>query len=170
MRESIFKSLLFRSSSEIGLFKWMRLTLLEAYLGEQLVEMFSVTSSSTERTNGSSSSGKWPGAKKPLEFFIPATFMNQKMENQIKDLLITKYLNHYEVIRQFHLDYRPDEEEHFEVNPSKLHMLAELKLAYGTIWVSLNIVIDIVVFIFTKDLAATVAVGAFLEFLRRFKW
>jgi hypothetical protein len=58
----------------------------------------------------------------------------------------------------------------FKVNKENLHLLTELKLAYNTIWVSINIIIDIVVYTLTADLTLTLLIGASIEFTRRFKW
>ena len=57
----------------------------------------------------------------------------------------------------------------YEVNPEKLFMLTELRLSYNTIWVSINITIDVVVYIFTNNLLAAIASGGVIEFIRRFK-
>ncbi|MGC9460408.1 hypothetical protein [Vibrio genomosp. F10] len=172
MRESVFKTVFLNESKNVSCLAWVKLILLEIYLGEQLLEMLVNTSSynleSESFTIGSESNG-W---KKPLEDFIPATFFNRLLQNQIEELLNTKYNEHYQlmkVVDDKSLEY-DSSKPLFKLNNQKLYLLTELKLAYNTIWVTLNIVIDIGVYWFTKDISLTILAGAGIEFLRRFKW
>jgi hypothetical protein len=64
----------------------------------------------------------------------------------------------------------PHERSLYELNPEKLYLLTELKLSYNTIWVSLNVVVDIVVYVITKDIIMAILSGGTIEFIRRFKW
>jgi hypothetical protein len=172
MRDSVFSRVFRRGeySSSIGLCLWLKLILLEAYLGEQLVEMLSVTASFKEGDEGMNFAGDSSnGAKEPMMFFIPATTFNRILKSHILQLLNIKYFNHYGVLRESE-GYSTDTEPRYEAAPNKLFMLVELKLAYNTIWVTLNIAIDVIVYIVTNDLAATLAAGALVEFIRRFKW
>ena len=170
MRKSIFSTLLFRKDKNVSIAIWLKLILLESYLGEQIVEMLSVTSSFKEKTSGSNFGGSSStGVKEEIEYFIPSTKINQFLKNQIIELIEKKYLQHYEIIREAPKS-DSDPTKKYEVNPSNLYMLVELKLAYNTIWVSLNITIDLIVYLMTQDLASTLAAGALIEFIRRFKW
>lgn len=45
MRESILITVFSKSSQQISTFKWLKLLFLEAYLGEQLIEMLANTAS-----------------------------------------------------------------------------------------------------------------------------
>lgn len=72
MRDSIFLRVFKRGekSSSVGLWLWLKLILLEAYLGEQLVEMLSVTAAFSEGEKGINfGGGSSNGAKEPLNFF-----------------------------------------------------------------------------------------------------
>ncbi|EOB2834101.1 hypothetical protein ACIL2Y_003535 [Vibrio cholerae] len=171
MRDSVFK-LIFSKSKRMNWCEWFRLTFLEIYLGEQLLEMMSNTASynyeTEELTIGSESNG-W---KKPLIDYVPATFFNALLKKNILLLLRSKYGHHYKLIKRVDsksLEFVKNVPS-YKLDQSSLHLLTELKLAYNTIWVTLNITIDIIVYVATKDLAATLAVGAFIEFIRRFKW
>ena len=172
MRDSVFKLVIKRgeNSDKIGLFVWLKLLLLEAYLGEQLVEMLSVTASYKERTKGSNFGGSSSnGAKEPLSFFIPATMFNRLLSSHILQLLDIKYHQHYGILREF-TNTQVGEQPKYEATPNNLFMLVELKLAYNTIWVTLNITVDVLVYLVTNDVIATLASGAIIEFIRRFKW
>ncbi|MGO2366663.1 MAG: hypothetical protein ACTH56_08520 [Pseudoalteromonas sp.] len=172
MRDSVFKLVFKRgaNSDKIGLFVWLKLLLLEAYLGEQLVEMLSVTASYKERTKGRNFGGSSSnGAKEPLSFFIPATMFNRFLSSHILQLLDIKYHQHYGILREF-TNTEVEEQPKYEANPNNLFMLVELKLAYNTIWVTLNITVDVLVYLVTNDVIATLASGAIIEFIRRFKW
>ena len=57
----------------------------------------------------------------------------------------------------------------YELNNQKLFLLTELKLSYNTIWVTINLLIDTVVYIITKDVTWALVSGAIVEFIRRFK-
>lgn len=172
MRESILKLVFKRgdNSDKIGLFVWLKLLLLEAYLGEQLVEMLSVTASYKERTGGSNFGGSSSnGAKEPLSFFIPATMFNRLLSFHILQLLDIKYHQHYGILRENSIA-DTGEQPKYEANPNNLFMLVELKLTYNTIWVTLNITVDVLVYLVTNDVIAALASGAIIEFIRRFKW
>lgn len=146
--------------------------ILESYLGEQLVEMLSNTASYNKEVKndlilGLDSSG-W---KKELEEFIPATFMNRLLKERIINLLNIKYCNHYNLMREVKTASANEvENKRFELNPEKLYLLTELKLAYNTIWISLNILIDTTVFLITDDILSALTAGAIVEVVRRFKW
>jgi len=145
------------------------MTLLEAYLGEQLLELLLSLASYTENSqfDGFLQAGSH-GFKAGLEQFIPATLINKVLKKYILELLELKYLKHYGVLRL--ADRKVDDPVTYEVNPEKLFLLTELRLSYNTIWVSINLLIDIIVFFCSGSLAAALASGAFIEFLRRFKF
>lgn len=175
MRESIFLKLFKRSDKNCSLIKWLKLTLLEAYLGDQLLDLLASFASYTESNSVNEFLfGEGSRYKLDLSEFIPATFINRILELHIVELLKIKYINHYEVIIEFSkpvpvVGIPTEEPIHYEVNPRKLFMLTELRLSYNTIWVSFNIVIDILVFLYTSDLVAALVTGGFVEFVRRFK-
>jgi hypothetical protein len=173
LRDSVFKKVLGKPKN-INLIAWVKLLFLEIYLGEQLIEMLSNTSSYNTETKdtilgvGAESNG-W---KKELSEYIPSTYINRKLESHIISLLRTKYIIHYGIMKRVKsesLEYK-DGKILYKLNGSKLYLLTELKLAYNTIWVTLNIAVDLLVYLATHDLTITLAVGAAIEFIRRFKW
>src|SRR5690606_35583875 len=107
-----------------------------------------------------------------LEEFIPATFINKFLKKNIEQLLLYKFTNHYGLLRKAKLPAKenPEGKNLYELNPEKLYLLTELKLSYNTIWVSLNIAVDLVVYVITKDITMAILSGGIIEFIRRFKW
>lgn len=173
MRESVFGLLLKRRYTQVGLLTWLKMLLLEAYLGEQLVEMLANTSSFSKGTPGDLAFNiPTNGWKAELVEFIPATLINKFLKSHIEQLLLYKFTNHYDLLRTAKLPKKdnPDEKILYELNPEKLYLLTELKLSYGTIWVSLNLVVDMAVYIATKDITMAILSGGVIEFIRRFKW
>jgi hypothetical protein len=170
MRTSILKEVFLRSDDSIKLRKWIKLTLLESYLGDQLLEMLLAFSSYTKGTN---LDAFLPAASngfqtENLDDFIASTYINKKLRNQIIELLKIKYLNHYGVIIK--LENSGNGKLEYKLNSEKLYLLSELKLSYNTIWVSLNLLIDILVYLVSGSLTAALASGALIEFIRRFKF
>lgn len=173
MRESVFGLLLKRHNTQVGIFTWLKMLLLESYLGEQLVEMLANTSSFSKGSpNDLAFNIPTNGWKAELEEFIPATFINKYLKPHIEQLLLYKFTNHYNILRAAKLPVKdnPDGKDLYELNPEKLYLLTELKLSYNTIWVSLNVAVDIVVYIITKDITMAILSGGIIEFIRRFKW
>jgi hypothetical protein len=170
VRTSILKQVFFRSDKSIGLFKWIKLTLLESYLGEQLLEMLLAFSSYTKGTDLDAflPAGSNGYQTENLDDFIAATYINTKLRTQIIELLQIKYLDHYAVLNKTKNSENGNTE--FKLNSEKLYLLTELKLSYNTIWVTLNLVTDIFVYIVSGDLATALATGAVIEFVRRFKF
>jgi hypothetical protein len=168
MRDSVFKKVFLGKTEEVSWLEWLKMLLLEAYLGEQLLEMLSNTSS---YNIDAPLNGKTNGWERELVDFIPATFFNKHLSSSITDLLDEKYHKHYQLMKMVE---RSEQEaptvKLYKVNNDNLHLLTELKLAYNTIWVTTNIVVDIVVYTLTSDLTLTLFVGAAIEFVRRFKW
>mgnify|MGYP003637129671 CR=1 FL=1 len=170
MRTSILKKVFIRSNKSIGLIKWIKLTLLESYLGEQLLEMLLAFSSYTEGTDLDAflPAGSNGYRTENLDDFIAATYINLKLRNYIIELLKIKYLEHYSVLKT-----EPNSDNgnpEYKLNSEKLYLLTELKLSYNTIWVTLNLIIDVLVYILSGDLATALATGAIIEFVRRFKF
>ncbi|TMO89783.1 hypothetical protein CWC12_02615 [Pseudoalteromonas ruthenica] len=172
LRDSVFKVVFLGKRKAISFYTWLKLLLLEIYLGEQLLEMLANTSSynyeSEEFIIGSDSNG-W---KRPLIDFIPSTMINKFLSERIINLLRIKYVQHYRLLKRVtstSLEHSKGEQL-YKLNNQKLHLITELKLAYNTIWVTLNIIIDVLVFWYTNDLTLTILVGGSIEFLRRLKW
>jgi len=173
MRESVFGLLLKRGTTQVGIFVWLKMLLLESYLGEQLVEMLANTSSFSKGSpNDLAFNLPTNGWKAELEEFIPATVINRSIKRHIEQLLLDKYANHYGLMRLSNLPDKenPEGKKLYELNPEKLYLLTELKLSYNTIWISLNVVVDIVVYVFTSDITMAILSGGIIEFIRRFKW
>lgn len=173
MRESVFGLLLKRHNTQVDIFTWLKMILLESYLGEQLVEMLANTSSFSKGSPGDLAFNiPTNGWKAELEEFIPATLMNKFLKSHIEQLLLYKFTNHYGLLRAAKLPTKdnPHGRSLYELNPEKLYLLTELKLSYNTIWVSLNVVVDIVVYVTTKDITMAILSGGIIEFIRRFKW
>ena len=170
MRTSILKKVFLRSDKSIGLMKWIKLTLLESYLGEQLLEMLLAFSSYTKGTDLDAilPAGSNGYKTENLDDFIAATYINTKLRTQIVELLQLKYLDHYGVLNKTKSSENGNLE--FKLNSAKLYLLTELKLSYNTIWVTLNLVTDVFVYILSGDLATALATGAVIEFVRRFKF
>ena len=166
MRQSVFSLLFFRSEIQVSFICWVKLILLECYLGEQLIEMLATTASFRKPQTPDDPAFQAPanGWNVSLPEYIPATFINKCLQKQIIQLLEIKFTSHYEIL------LRKEEEALYTHNPSKLFLLTELKLAYNTIWVTINIIIDILVYVLTKDLTLAILAGGMVEFLRRFKW
>jgi hypothetical protein len=162
MRESILKKVFLMKEKSHSLSSWSWLLLLEVYLGEQLLEMLGNTASYDEDVLG-----KTNGLEGNLIDFIPATFFNKVLSKSIVKLLNDKYTKHYQLIVA--VQSAKDSKTLFKLNNKNLHLLTELKLTYNTIWVSLNLTIDIVVYIITNDISVALATGAVIEFIRRFK-
>ncbi|MEL4431875.1 hypothetical protein [Shewanella mangrovisoli] len=169
MRESIFSKVFFRDSSlNVKLFTWIKLTLLESYLGEQVIDIIlSVSSYQTKDITWAGNDTVVGGYKGELEYFIPATLINKFLKRQILELLEIKYLRQYQV-----LIMEPGEagNQQYSANPKNLPILSELKLSYNTIWVAINVTIDALVYILTHDISAALVSGAVIEFIRRFKF
>ncbi|TCD22949.1 hypothetical protein E0D86_09985 [Pseudomonas sp. IC_126] len=168
MRESIFKSVFLRGGTETSAWKWLIMLPLELYVGEHLIEMLSNTASYNHETREPKIGSETNGWRKPIADFIPASMINNLLKNKIVELLKDKYLKHYSLIKQSE-SYSGDAPERFELNHGKLHLLTELKLAYNTTWVLLNVAVDLLVYLITKDLTATLLAGALVEVLRRLK-
>jgi hypothetical protein len=169
MRESILKTVFFKSSQQISTFKWLKLLFLEAYLGEQLIEMLANTASFNKDQSGDLAFDIKPnGWKVNLEEYIPATVINSLLNKHIIDLLETKFVHHYQLIQSVKIN-SDNVKKLYELNNQKLFLLTELKLSYNTIWVTINLLIDTVVYIITKDITWALVSGAIVEFIRRFK-
>jgi len=169
MRESILKTVFFKSSQQISTFKWLKLSFLEAYLGEQLIEMLANTASFNKDQSGDLAFDIKPnGWKVNLEEYIPATVINSLLNKHIIDLLETKFVHHYQLIQSVKIN-SDNVKKLYELNNQKLFLLTELKLSYNTIWVTINLLIDTVVYIITKDITWALVSGAIVEFIRRFK-
>lgn len=110
------------------------------------------------------------GWSKFLVYFIPSSMINKWLCVPITELLYKKYFTHYQLLTERDGVDNEIALACYGLNHDKIHLLTELKLAYNTIWATINIIIDIIVFISTRDVAITVATGAFIELIRRFKW
>ncbi len=169
MRESIFHAVFLKSSPKISSFKWLKLLFLEAYLGEQLIEMLANTSSFNKDQSGDLAFDiRSNGWKVNLEEYIPATKINTLLKEHIVDLLETKFVDHYQLIQPIKGN-SSDQEKLYELNNQKLFLLTELKLSYNTIWITINLLVDIVVYSVTQDITSALVSGAIIEFIRRFK-
>ncbi|AXM83349.1 hypothetical protein, partial [Vibrio anguillarum] len=173
VRDSIFSLVFLRRNKEISLGKWIKFLLLEIYLGEQLLEMISTTAAYNEddqyeKTGQVQFGDSLNGWSKPLVYYIPSTMINKWLCSSILELLEYKYVAHYQLLTS--RDNVADTENCYGLNHDNIHQLTELKLAYNSIWVTMNIIVDVVVYLVTKNLSATLATGAFIEFIRRFKW
>ncbi|HAS8304122.1 TPA: hypothetical protein I7718_20470, partial [Vibrio vulnificus] len=75
MRDSIFSKVFFRNSGlDVGILTWLKLTLLESYLGEQVIDIIlSVSSYQTKSITWEGDDTVVGGYKGALEYFIPAT-------------------------------------------------------------------------------------------------
>ena len=88
MRESILKTVFFKSSQQISTLKWLKLLFLEAYLGEQLIEMLANTASFNKDQSGDLAFDIKPnGWKVNLEEYIPATIINSLLDLLRKSLV-----------------------------------------------------------------------------------
>lgn len=165
MRESVFSLLFSKKDLQVSFSTWFKLILLECYLGEQLLEMISSTSSfrKPQTPNDPLFVAPANGWKASLAEYIPATFINKLLYKQIIQLLEIKFTLHYQVLKK-------EKDGLFTHNPDNLFLLTELKLAYNTIWVTLNITIDIIVYLVTQDITLAILTGGLVEFIRRFKW
>lgn len=165
MRQSVFSLLLFRSETQVSFICWTKFILLECYLGEQLIEMLATTASFRKPQTQKDPAFHAPanGWNVNLPEYIPSTFINKCLQKQIIQLLEIKFTSHYKILLK-------KEGKIYTHNPNNLFLLTELKLAYNTIWITINITIDILVYILTKDLTLTILTGGIIEFLRRFKW
>ncbi|EJR0962113.1 TPA: hypothetical protein NJ348_004454 [Vibrio parahaemolyticus] len=168
MRSSVFSKVFSRGSTQgISLLKWMKLTLLESYLGEQVIDIIlSVSSYQTKSVSWKGGDQAVGGYRGELEFFIPSTFINKLLKPHILELLEIKYFQHYEVLEKG----ETKENQHlYSANPHNLPVLSELKLSYNTIWVAINVTVDVMVYLVTSDISAALVSGAVIEFIRRFK-
>lgn len=165
MRESVFSLLFIRNGCSVGCFNWIKLILLECYLGEQLIEMISSTASFRKPQTPQDPAFVAPanGWSVSLAEYIPSTFINKLLYKQIIQLLELKFTGHYSILTK-------EDNGLFTHNPNKLFLLTELKLAYNTIWVTFNLAIDIWVYLITKDITFALLAGGLVEFIRRFKW
>lgn len=173
MRESVFGLLLKRHNTQVCSITWIKMLLLESYLGEQLIEMLVNTSSFSKGSPGDIAFNiPTNGWKAELEEFIPSTGINKILKSHIEQLLLCKFTNHYGLLREAKLPAKdnPGGRNLYELNPEKLYLLTELKLSYNTIWVSLNFVADIAVYAISKDITMAMLSGGIIEFIRRFKW
>lgn len=170
MREGVLKKVFLRGQTDTSICKWLAMLPLELYVGEHLVEMLANTASYNHETNQPRIGSETNGWRKPLSDFIPATLFNKFAKAKILELLEEKYLKHYELIKQSapYAEGAPIKER-FELNHGKLYLLTELKLSYNTIWVILNLTIDLTVYFITNDIATTLLAGALVELLRRLK-
>lgn len=168
VRDSILSKVFSRNENQtVGWLKWYKLTLLESYLGEQVIDIIlSVSSYQTKSVTWDGDDTVSGGYQGPLEFFIPATMINRFLKKHILELLEIKYFSQYEVLRR---EESGDGEMLYSASPSNLPVLSELKLSYNTIWVAINITIDVTVYLITFDISAALVSGAVIEFIRRFK-
>lgn len=148
---------------------------LELYIGEHLLEMLSNTASYNHEMTTPRINNETNGWRRPLEDFVPATLLNKLLLNSIIGLLESKYISHYQLIKEVVPDDTTEKKEapqpdgRYELNHGNLHLLTELKLTYNTTWTALNCTIDLMVYVVTNDLATTLLAGALVEFVRRFK-
>lgn len=170
LRDSVLKKIFFKSDKSIGYGKWLKLTLLEAYLGEQMLEMLLSFSSYQEDQESELYSGiaSFGYKTSDLEDFIAATLINKWLCRHITELLHVKFLKHYDLLRCHPATEHSDIQ--YEINPQKVYLLTELKISYNTIWVTLNLIVDVLVYVFSGSLVAALTTGAFVEFIRRFKF
>jgi len=166
MRESVFKSIFFRHDSTIGLWRWFKMLSTELYVGEQLLDLIGVTASHSKEKTPQDPAFTAPanGWRAELQQYIPATFLNRVLQDRITEVLEVKYGNSYNLIKQ--VGHQPGL---WEQNPNRLYMISELRLAYNTCWTAFNILVDIIVYLITSDLAAALLAGGFIEALRRLK-
>lgn len=149
--------------------------LLELYIGEHLLEMLSNTASYNHEMTVPKINNETNGWRRPLEDFIPATFINKLALKNILELIHKKYINHYKIIQKVQPDKSEIEvdsvqsDERYELNHGNLHLLTELKLSYNTTWVILNGIVDLIVYFITQDIASMLLAGALVEFIRRLK-
>ena len=138
MRDSIFSKVFFRDNKlTVGSFKWLKLTLLESYLGEQVIDIIlSVSSYQTKSITWKGDDTVVGGYKGSLEYFIPATLINKFLKKHILELLEIKYFLQYQVLVK---EQDKNGEDLYSANPSNLPVLSELKLSYNTIWVAINL-------------------------------
>ena len=90
------------------------------------------------------------------------------MFKHIIELLEHKFADHYNLI-QLTTDNVDKPTKLYELNNQKLFLLTELKLSYNTVWVAINLLIDTLVYLITKDITLALLSGGFIEFIRRFK-
>lgn len=169
MRNSILKKVFTRSSSKVNFFQWYKLLILEIYMGDQLLEMLTNTASFNKDQSGDIAFDiKSNGWKVELEEYIPATYINFFLKRHIVELLELKFLNHYQLVEFVN---RKEDEKNllYQLNNSRLFLLTELKLCYGTLWVGFNLLIDLIIYVITNDIALALLAGGLIEFVRRFK-
>lgn len=168
MREPILKAVIFKPSG-LKWCRWLKMLMLELYIGDSLLEIIgSLSSYSKAETssipNESPARAGYPG---DIEEFIPATFFTLLLKEQIVELLRQKFIGHYELL------YAPPRAAgdvvKYTGNPQKLFLIGELRICYTTIWTILNIFIDVAVLIATEDLLAALATGGLIELIRRVK-
>lgn len=158
MRESILLTILLKKDvKDVSVLEWIKLTIIELYVGDQVLDIVSSVSS----FHGSSK-----GWKKDFEYFIPATFINKIMKRLIVRLIDVKYYKYYRILSD--KQYK-GELVGYSANSDEIAKISELKICYNTIWVAVNILVDTFVFIVTEDISAALLSGAAIEFFRRFR-
>ncbi|EHH1032905.1 hypothetical protein J7G20_004340 [Vibrio parahaemolyticus] len=167
MRESIFSTVLFGKPHDVSLWTWVKLICIEMYVGENLLDMLSNTASFN---TGATFDGESNGLEARPQEFIPATFFNKLVRRHIEELIEIKYSNQYSLLKVVKRNTTElGVHELYKLNNQKLYLLTELRLAYNTMWVAVNLVADLLVYLATNDLSLTLLTGAIIEFIRRFK-
>lgn len=138
--------------------------LLELYIGDQLLDMISTTAAfNSERLADDPVKSRDFGWSVALHEFIPSTMVNRFLQHRIVEVLRQKYGQSYSLL----VNTRHDD---WKQNQEQLYLISELRLAYNTCWTGFNLAVDIVVYIVTNDVAIALAVGGFIEAIRRLKF
>ena len=149
---------------KITTFDWIYLSILELLFGMDLLESFNLSCVYTDKKN--------EGRPLHLNRFIGNKFIMNLLKSEVRKLMYYKFFLRYKIIEP---EVFPSENEininctryPFHVNKVLVTQFSSMKTIYGLIWFFINLVIDIIVYVFTNDIQLVLISIVFIEGIRR---
>lgn len=169
---SYFKLVLCRSDKvqEIGIKDWILLMIVEVVFGEELLERLTITAAYNE--NEASKVGHFLH----VSDLVPAGLFTNLFRNRLYQVIYYKYFKHYFFLAS---ESNFDENEflqkdgslmlsrvRFGMRHDLLYQTIAFRRVYILLWVCLNLVLDLLVFL-TADLQAAIVAAVSIEAIRR---
>ncbi|EPW6912953.1 hypothetical protein ACWOYC_004607, partial [Vibrio parahaemolyticus] len=175
--KSYLSTVMFRNvdvKSEISLFKWLKLTLIEMAIGVELLENIIMSFSVDPYENYRKILGDGYGATRHLSDFIPYGIFNNLVRESALEILFYKYHRQYLLLMPAE-DYDYDEKSksidctrtRFTAKKELFAELIAFRRVYELFWLIFNLSLDILVFLVSDSLEATIATAISIEGLRR---
>ncbi|MEZ8577527.1 hypothetical protein F0248_08460 [Vibrio crassostreae] len=160
--------------SEVSLFKWIKLTLVELAIGVELLESIIMSFSIVPYENYKNRLGENYGATRHLSIFVPYGIFNNIVREVAIEVLFYKYHKQYYLLQPAE-EYEVDEHTcsinctrtRFSARKELFTELIAFRRVYELFWLFFNLSIDIIVYLLSNSIEATIITAMVIEGIRR---